>query len=66
MKCNVGGVDRAARLVAGIVILSIGQYTDSWWGLVGVIPVLTALFRFCPVYVPFGFSTCKPQEGPRE
>lgn len=59
MKCNVGGVDRAIRITLGIVILLAGLYFQSWWGLIGIIPIVTGLIRWCPVYIPFGFSTCK-------
>jgi len=29
------------------------------WGWIGVIPLATGLFRFCPSYLPFGLSTCE-------
>ncbi len=59
MIANVGGVDRVVRAVAGIAILGAGLYFKSWWGLVGLVPLGTAVFRFCPAYLPFGLSTCK-------
>ena len=59
MKCNVGGVDRILRAVIGLGILGAGAYFHSWWGLVGLVPLLTAILGFCPVYVPFGLSTCR-------
>jgi hypothetical protein len=64
MKPNVGGIDRILRIVAGTAILGAGFYYNSWWGLVGALPVLTGVFRFCPAYLPFGLSTCatKPEE----
>ena len=64
MKPNVGGIDRILRIIAGIAILGAGFYFNSWWGLVGIGPLLTATFRFCPAYLPFGLSTChaKPDE----
>ena len=58
MKTNVGSIDRVIRVIAGFAILGAGYYFKSWWGLVGVGPLLTAAFRFCPAYVPFGLSTC--------
>jgi hypothetical protein len=58
MKTNVGSIDRVIRVIAGFAILGAGYYFKSWWGLVGVGPLLTAVFRFCPAYVPFGLSTC--------
>ncbi|OPY06509.1 MAG: hypothetical protein A4E68_02411 [Syntrophaceae bacterium PtaB.Bin095] len=59
MKCNVGGADRMIRIIAGVVIILLGFYFQSWWGAVGVIPILTGTFRWCPAYIPFGFSTCE-------
>ena len=63
MKPNIGSLDRTLRLVAGLAILGAGYYFKSWWGLVGLVPVLTALVRFCPAYVPFGFSTCPTKKN---
>ena len=63
MQTNVGNVDRALRLVAGVVIIALGIYFKSWWGLVGVVPLFTGTTRWCPAYLPFGISTCsKAQE----
>ena len=58
MKCNVGKVDRIVRAALGIGVLAAGIYFKSWWGAIGLVPLLTAIFRFCPAYVPFGISTC--------
>ncbi|HNQ36639.1 MAG: DUF2892 domain-containing protein [Prolixibacteraceae bacterium] len=57
MKCNVGATDRLVRIIAGLVILLLGLVYKNWWGLVGLIPLLTGIFRFCPLYVPFKMST---------
>ncbi len=62
MSCNVGGVDRTLRIVLGVVILAAGFYFKSWWGLVGIVPLFTAIVRWCPLYAPFGLSTCPTQE----
>ena len=56
---NVGGLDRVARAVVGVAILGAGLYFKSWWGLLGLVPLGTAVFRFCPAYLPFGLSSCK-------
>jgi hypothetical protein len=61
MKANVGTVDRVIRVFVGLAILGVGLYYRSWWGLIGLGPLLTALVRFCPAYVPFGLRTCKPE-----
>ena len=58
MKANVGSIDRSLRFIAGLAILGAGYYFKSWWGLVGLGPILTAIFRFCPAYSPLGINTC--------
>lgn len=61
-KKNVGNVDSAFRIMLGIGLISlvfVGPQTI--WGWVGVIPLLTAFMRTCPVYSLFGFSTCPKQ-----
>ena len=63
MKTNVGGIDRILRYVLGLALLGAGLYFKSWWGLVGLGPILTATFRFCPAYLPFGLNTgARPDE----
>jgi len=63
MNSNIGSVDRTLRLTAGLALLGVGYYLKSWWGLVGLIPILTAVFRFCPAYVPLGLSTCSSKKN---
>ena len=60
MKRNVGTVDRAIRIVAGLVLLSlifILEGNARWWGLVGLLPLVTGLAGWCAVYVPLGLDT---------
>ena len=57
MKPNVGGGDRIFRIVVGLVAIGAGIYFKSWWGALGLLPLLTGVFRWCPAYVPFGTST---------
>ncbi len=59
MQCNVGGVDRTLRFAVGVAIMGAGFYFGSWWGIIGLIVFLTAVFSRCPVYIPFGISTYK-------
>ena len=54
---NVGGLDRIARIVLGVLILSVAIYYESLWGILGLIMLASGTLRFCPVYFPFGFST---------
>lgn len=59
MKTNVGSPDRIVRIVAGLAILAAGYFYQSWWGLIGIVPLGTAAIGWCPAYLPFGISTCK-------
>lgn len=59
MKQNVGNTDRLLRIVAGLVVLGLGLYFQSWLGLIGLVFVATGVIRFCPAYLPFGISTKK-------
>jgi hypothetical protein len=59
MKANVGTIDRALRIVAGLVLIGLTLMGNiGAWGWIGVVPLATGLFRFCPAYLPFGLSTC--------
>ena len=56
---NEGTMDRAARVVLGLALLSLVVVgPQTLWGLVGLVPLLTGLVGFCPLYRIFGFSTC--------
>lgn len=57
MKKNMGKADRWIRIILGLVIIAAGVYFKSWWGLIGIIPLATALISTCPLYLPFGIST---------
>lgn len=68
MVSNVGGIDRIVRIVVGIALLSLLFLLQSdarWWGLVGLVPLATGLFRNCPLYRLFGFSTCPLEKSDR-
>ena len=61
MKTNVGSTDRVLRIVIGIGLLSLLYFVEGaakWWGLVGLVPLLTGAFGTCPMYSIFGLSTC--------
>lgn len=62
MEKNIGTVDRVIRVVLGLAIIGAGVYYQSWWGVIGVIPLATAAIGTCPAYLPFGMSTCKLKE----
>ena len=61
MSTNVGGIDRILRFLVGLAILSALVWYPGdakWFGLLGLIPLGTALFRFCPLYSIFGLNSC--------
>lgn len=60
MKANVGSIDRLARILIGLGLI-VAALTDviGAWGWLGVIPLATGVFRFCPAYLPFGLRTCE-------
>ncbi len=59
MKFNVGTVDRILRVVAGLVLVTLAATgTVGLWGWIGVVPLATGLFKFCPAYALLGVSTC--------
>lgn len=59
MKINVGGIDRILRIVVGLAL--IGATLAGMigvWGWIGVVPLVTGLFKFCPLYSVLGMNTC--------
>jgi len=66
MKVNVGGIDKVIRVVVGLAILSLVFILEGnarWFGLIGLVPLATGLFGFCPAYALFGLSTCPMKKG---
>ncbi|KOR32544.1 hypothetical protein TI05_06610 [Achromatium sp. WMS3] len=57
MKPNIGTIDRVVRIVLGVLLIGFGLYQKAWWGAIGVIPIATAFLQWCPVYLPFHFSS---------
>lgn len=63
MKCNVGKTDQAFRVIVAIVIAAIAYYTKiNWLYLVAIIPLITGLINFCPLYTIFGMNTCESKK----
>ncbi|MDZ7826233.1 MAG: DUF2892 domain-containing protein [Gammaproteobacteria bacterium] len=58
MDVNVGRTDQVLRLTGAVVIFALGFHFQSWWGLLGLIPLATGLSRRCPPYAMLGMSTC--------
>jgi hypothetical protein len=60
MQANVGSIDRIVRVAVGAGLIGAAVMgLIGPWGWLGVIPVATGLFRFCPAYLPFGVRTCR-------
>ena len=58
-KTNVGTVDRAIRIIAGVALVGLAASgTIGAWGYIGIVPILTGSLGWCPAYLPFGISTC--------
>ncbi len=58
-KTNVGGVDRALRIILGLALIALalmGEFLP--WSWIGVVPLLTGLLGTCPLYSLIGLSTC--------
>ena len=67
MKANVGGFDRLLRIAVGVVFLAAVVLLDGnarWLGLIGLVPLFTGIFGFCPAYVLLGFSSCPMEKKP--
>lgn len=58
---NVGGIDRIVRIVAGLMLIGVAVYTETWWLIaVGALVVLTGIVGRCGLYYLFGIHTCPP------
>ncbi|MDB6070461.1 MAG: hypothetical protein JWL81_1632 [Verrucomicrobiales bacterium] len=63
MKKNVGKVDAVIRTLIGLGLIVYGVANKNWIGVVGLVPLLTAYFGFCPAYCPLGVSTAGKSGG---
>ena len=66
MNRNIGTIDRVVRIVLGVIVIAVGLWYRSWWGLIGIPLIVTGIVRFCGLYVPFGLNTCRIQTIPKE
>lgn len=59
MKINVGAADRSVRIVVGTTLVSLAAAgLVDWWAYIGLVPLVTGLVGYCPLYGLFGFDTC--------
>ena len=68
MTANVGGIDRALRIVAGLALiaLAISNVVGMWGYIVGGIVLATGVFRFCGAYTLLGVNTCPMKPADEE
>jgi hypothetical protein len=64
MRHNVCGTEKIFRAGLGLVIILAGLYYMSWWGVVGLVPLLTAAVGYCPVTHALRFSSCPLDSSP--
>ena len=57
MQCNVGTNERTIRIIVGVAIIAAGVMYQSWWGAIGMIPLVTGFFRWCPAWQVLGINT---------
>lgn len=64
MQVNIGTLDQYVRIVLGLALIAYALQDGlpiqgwHWIGLAGVVPLVTAFFRRCPLYVMLGISSC--------
>ena len=59
LDVNEGTIDRGIRIIFGLALLSLTFFgPKTAWGFIGIIPFVTGLFGYCPLYAAFGLSTC--------
>lgn len=58
MKLNVGGIDRALRILAGLGLVAWAVAGGPVWAWIGVVPLATGAVGFCPFYPLIGLNTC--------
>ena len=60
---SVGGLDRGARIVGGLVLIAL-TLTESIgvWGWLGIVPLATGAIGWCPPYSLFGINTCSTKK----
>ncbi len=64
MKFNVGTIDRVIRVIAGAALVGAAAAgLIGMWGFIGVVPLATGLFKFCPAYALIGVNTCPAEKN---
>lgn len=58
MSANVGSIDRIIRILAGIALIAWALMGGPVWAWIGIVPLATGLFKFCPAYSLLGINSC--------
>jgi hypothetical protein len=62
MKSNVGMIDKVVRIIVGLVLIGLTVAgTIGVWGWIGVVPLVTGIMGWCPLYLLIGVNTCKSE-----
>ena len=60
MQRNIGNLDRSLRIAAGLILIGLSlSGVIGLWGWIGLLPLASGIFRFCPAYPLLGVNTCK-------
>jgi len=60
MKCNIGNTDRILRITVGTILIGLAAFGITGpWAWIGIIPLVTGVFRICPAYDLLGINTAK-------
>jgi hypothetical protein len=68
MPVNVSTIDQYVRIVVGLALVAYALQDGlsiqgwHWIGLIGLVLLLTAFFKSCPLYAMFGYSTCRTRQ----
>lgn len=62
MTPNVGNIDRIIRILAGIALIAWALMGGPVWAWIGVLPLASGVFKFCPTYKLLGINTCGPKK----
>ena len=63
MECKMGDQDRLSRIVAGVILIVFAMITDNFVGWLGIIPLVTGIVGWCPLYGPLGINTCTTEHN---
>ena len=62
MKKNMGTTDKTVRIIIGLFLIVWGIFNSKLWIIIGLIPLITGLINYCPLYTLLGISTNKQKQ----